>query len=372
MTNNSTEFGFGKMNNNATLEIKNVSHGFGEDRAPVSFCDWLDNPTGAAWLVYPVWMIFRHFVPKEWIKGTKRNQVLEDINLKIGLGQVVGLVGPSGCGKSTLLKAILGTHLPDQGEIYVGGNEITRPSRDVGIVYQHYSLYPHLTALENVIYGLKLDETETWERWFWPWRYWSLYPVWREKAMMWLEKLNVAEHADKYPKQLSGGQRQRVAIAQALVMQPKVLLLDEPFGALDEATRDEAQHILLNLYAENVKAIANNEDPPYTIIIVTHELKEAFFVSNRVLALSQFHAGNSVNGKYFKKEGARLVYDKASPAYNPDNAQDLAAFNEQLEALREAALEPNQLQVHTKNVTFWKDHELLHGIPEPEGQGKDE
>ncbi|CAN0373038.1 unnamed protein product, partial [Ectocarpus sp. 4 AP-2014] len=168
-------------------------------------------------------------------------KVLNNVNLRVEAGQVIGLVGPSGCGKSTLLRAILGTHPPSSGEVLVGGQTMTRPSRDVGIVYQHYSLYDFLTARENVAFGPKLDQTST------PFRLFN-YFGWRklraqhlEQADAMLKKVGLYEARDQYPAQMSGGMRQRVAIAQALIMEPRVLLLDEPFGALDEATREELQ-----------------------------------------------------------------------------------------------------------------------------------
>lgn len=279
--------------------------------------------------------------------GPKR--VLNDVNLRVEAGQVVALVGPSGCGKSTLLRAILGTHPPTEGQITVGGRPVTEPTREVGIVYQHYSLYDFLTARQNVAFGLMLDQTST------PYRVFK-YPAWRklrqqhlEQADELLEKVNLLAARDQYPSEMSGGMRQRVAIAQALIMQPSVLLLDEPFGALDEATREELQLMLLRLYEENVRARAENRSPPYTVIIVTHELNEALFVSDRVIGLSQYHADGA--------NGATILYDRPAPIFTPDEPRDLSRFAAQKEELIDCVFSPEFKRDHREFITFWQEHE---------------
>ncbi|MEM6329069.1 MAG: ATP-binding cassette domain-containing protein [Planctomycetota bacterium] len=277
------------------------------------------------------------------------NRVLCGVNLRVDAGQVVALVGPSGCGKSTLLRAILGTHPPTSGQVLVGGAAVTRPTRDVGIVYQHYSLFDFLTARQNVAFGLMLDQTSTAYRWF-------AFSAWRrlrrrhlEEADAMLRKVGLYEARNQYPSQMSGGMRQRVAIAQALVMQPRVLLLDEPFGALDEATREELQLMLLKLYAENTEARARGVAPPYTVIIVTHELNEALFVSDRVIGLSQFHADGA--------NGATIVYDKPAPIFTPEDPKDLTRFVEQKEELIRAVFSESFQRDHRRYITFWSEHE---------------
>ncbi len=183
------------------------------------------------------------------------NRVLNNINLRIRAGQIVALVGPSGCGKSTLLKAILGTHPAKEGQVLASDIPITKPSRNVGIVYQNYSLYDFLTAEENVAFGLKLDRTSL------PFRTLMFPKWWQERtkhiaqAREYLKHVSLEAACGHYPSELSGGMRQRVAIAQALILKPKLLLLDEPFGALDEATRESLQVMLLRFYQENLKAI---------------------------------------------------------------------------------------------------------------------
>ena len=277
------------------------------------------------------------------------NQVLQDVNLRVEAGQVVALVGPSGCGKSTLLRAILGTHPPTGGEVRVGGKPVTGPTRDVGIVYQHYSLFEFLTARDNVAFGPMLDQTSPAFRLFnyFGWR--RLRREHRAAADEMLRKVQLYEARHQYPAQMSGGQRQRVAIAQALVMEPRVLLLDEPFGALDEATREELQLMLLRLYQENVRARGEGRTPPYTVVIVTHELNEALFVADRVIGLSQYHAGGGA--------GATIVYDRPAPVFAPDEPKDVLRFAAQREELIEAVFSEAHLQDHREFVTFWKDHE---------------
>jgi NitT/TauT family transport system ATP-binding protein len=319
-----------------SLIVKNVTHWFGEDTQPKKWAEFL--PTTS-----------HRFLPKKWIKGTNRNRVLHNVNLVVNAGQIVAVVGPSGCGKSTLLKAILGTHPPNEGEIYSGNCRITGPTRDVGIVYQNYFLYPFLTAQANVALGLKLDETNLFERTCRPWRWRSLRKKHLEMAAEWLEELGLVNAINKYPKELSGGMRQRVAIAQALIVKPKILLLDEPFGALDEATREELQMLLLRFYADNEKAMSEGKYPPYTILIVTHELNEAFYVSDRVVGLSQFHSNGT--------DGSTIVYDKAAPIFRPDDPREFGVFIGQREELRQQVFDPKVLKNYEEFVTFWDDHD---------------
>jgi len=284
------------------------------------------------------------------------NKVLHDINLYITSGQIVALVGPSGCGKSTLLRAVLGTHPPKKGEVYTGDRLVTKPSRDVGIVYQHYSLYSFLTAQENIAFGLMVDQTSIPFRFFRPFAWRKLRKQHLKEAGDFLDKLLLGKAKNKYPSELSGGMRQRVAIAQALVMKPKILLLDEPFGALDEATREELQLMLLHLYQENLEAKKKGQEAPYTVLIVTHELNEAIYVSDRVLGLSQFNSLNlDADGNFENIVGATIVYDKPAPVYHPTDQKEYSHFIEQREELREKVFDPTHNQHHQECVTFWSD-----------------
>ena len=279
--------------------------------------------------------------------GSKR--VLNSVDLRIAAGQIVAVVGPSGCGKSTLLRAILGTHPPKAGSVLANGHPVTRPGRDVGIVYQDYSLYDYLSCVDNVAFGLMLDETSLPHRMFNPIGWRRLREKHRGVAMELLRKVGLADAAQLYPSEMSGGMRQRVAIAQALIMQPKILLLDEPFGALDEATRQDLQLMLLHLYEENLEAKAAGKTPCYTILIVTHELNEALYVSDRVMGLSQYHKDG--------QNGATIVYDRRAPVYRPGDSRDFERFEAQKDELRSAVFEPDTVQHHEEYVTFWRDHE---------------
>jgi NitT/TauT family transport system ATP-binding protein len=279
--------------------------------------------------------------------------VLSNVDLQIDGGQIVSVVGPSGCGKSTLLRAILGTHPPKAGKIRVDGKRVDKPSREVGIVYQHYTLYDFLTAQENVAFGLMLDQTTLPFRClqFWTWR--KLRREHIEQAANWLEKVGLGAAAKLYPSEMSGGMRQRVAIAQALIMRPGILLLDEPFGALDEATREELQVMLLHLYQENLEAKKRRQPPPHTILIVTHELTEAIYVADRVVGLSQYHSQGS--------QGATIVYDKPAPVFHPGDSRQFDAFLEQKEELRRVVFDPEHLADYAGYVTFWNQHQEAAG-----------
>jgi len=273
------------------------------------------------------------------------NQVLTNVNLQVEAGQFVALVGPSGCGKSTLFKTILGTHKPSEGQVLLAGNEINGPSRNVGIVYQHYSLYDFLTVEHNIAFGPKLDRSSLAYRLF-------NFMAWRKKyadilkeAHVLIDEYGLSGSEKKYPKNLSGGMKQRVAIAQAVIMKPKILLLDEPFGALDEITRHELQTMLLGFYQDNLKAIKSGQYPPYTIIMVTHELNEAIYIGDRVVGISQYH------GNGFK--GATVTYDKKVPVYAPDEEVNFNLFASQKNELKKIVFDETAKPVGREHVNFW-------------------
>jgi len=275
--------------------------------------------------------------------GAKR--VLHEVELEVPRGQFLSLVGPSGCGKSTLLRAIVGTHLPRAGQILVWresgaqGTPITGPGRDRGIVYQHYALYPFLTAQQNVAIGLMLDETSI------PYRLFR-WPAWRrlrrrhlDRAAELLERVKLGDALAAYPHELSGGMRQRVALAQALIMKPEIILLDEPFGALDEATREDLQRLLLSLHDENADAARQGSRRAYTLIIVTHELNEALLVGDRVIGLSQYWDWTAEDHPVCP--GATVVYDRPAPVYRAERAPELEAFTRQREEIRRIVFDPD-------------------------------
>lgn len=271
--------------------------------------------------------------------------VLFDVNVKLPRGQFLSLVGPSGCGKSTLLRAIVGTHLPREGTLRVfpvtagpDGVIVEGPGRDRGIVYQRYSLFPFLTARENVALGLMLDQSSPASRFFRFLRWRRMRRAHLQLADEMLVRMRLGDALRLYPYEMSGGMQQRVALAQAMIMKAEIILLDEPFGALDEATREELQRMLLDLYAENQQAVGRQERAPYTLIIVTHELNEAIYVSDRVIGLSQYWD--------WRKEGhggcpgATVVYDRPAPVYEARTARDFEQFRAQREEIRRVVFEP--------------------------------
>jgi len=284
--------------------------------------------------------------------------VLHDVHLEIAAGQIVGLVGPSGCGKSTLLHTILGTLRSTAGGIHMRvGDEmhvVSGPNRHCGIVYQQYSLYPFLNVIENVAFGLMLDETSLPFRMLRPFAWRRIRSEHLDRAAAALRRVHLAD-ADfrKYPDELSGGMRQRVAIAQAVVMRPMILLLDEPFGALDEATRESLQRMLLEFYDENRSAVEAGRTPPYTMVIVTHELTEAIYVSDRVVGLSQYWDWRQDG--FASCPGATIIYDKVAPVYRPTDPKDYEQFVQQREEIRAAVYEPTIPTPRRQHVTFWDD-----------------
>ena len=180
------------------------------------------------------------------------------------VGELITIVGPSGCGKSTVLRGIagLGPHFPPtSGEIKVFGKKVEGPDADRGLVDQKYSLLPHLTVLENVAFGYKLRGRPAKER--------------REQAREWIAKVGLEGSEHKYPGELSGGMQQRVAIAATLTLQPKILLMDEPFGALDPRIRLRMQELLIKLWTEQQG----------TVFFVTHSVEEAVYLGDRVFRM---------------------------------------------------------------------------------------
>jgi NitT/TauT family transport system ATP-binding protein len=187
---------------------------------------------------------------------------LKDINLHVQGGEFVCAVGASGSGKSTMLRLIAGLDTPTAGEILVDGMRVTGPGSDRGMVFQSYTLYPWMTIAENVGFGLKLQGASKAER-----RQWVAY---------YLEVVGLSQFAKALPKELSGGMKQRVAIARALASQPKILLMDEPFGALDVQTKESMQEFMLELWRRTNT----------TILMITHDVEEAVFLSQRIYVLS--------------------------------------------------------------------------------------
>ncbi len=211
-------------------------------------------------------------------------KALEDININIKTGELIALLGPSGSGKTSLLRIIAGLENLDEGAILFDGNHITHinpKERNVGFVFQHYALFRHMTVAENVAYGLKVR----------PKKVRPSKQIINEKVRELLQLVKLEGFGDRYPSQLSGGQRQRVALARALAVEPKVLLLDEPFGALDAKVRKDLRRWLRKLH----------DNFHVTSIFVTHDQEEALDVADRVVVMN--------NGKIEQIGSPEEVYD---------------------------------------------------------------
>ncbi|MDD3621590.1 MAG: ABC transporter ATP-binding protein [Methanofollis sp.] len=187
---------------------------------------------------------------------------LGDINLEVEEGEFICILGPSGCGKTTLLRIIAGLDDPSSGRAEIGGREITGPAPELAMIFQEYSLYPWRTIIDNTAFGLEVRGISKEERY--------------AKAREYLDLVGLKEFEGSYPYELSGGMRQRVAVARALCSEPQVLLMDEPFGALDAQTRNTMQKELLEIWKKTKK----------TVIFVTHSVDEAVYLSDRVVVLS--------------------------------------------------------------------------------------
>jgi NitT/TauT family transport system ATP-binding protein len=187
---------------------------------------------------------------------------LEDINLDVQPGEFICLLGPSGCGKSTLLNAVAGFSHPTAGSIVVNGQPVHAPGPDRGMVFQEYALFPWMTVEKNIAFGLEIKKQPKAQI--------------REKVSALLQMLNLQDFRDRYPKDLSGGMRQRVAIARVLALDSPILLMDEPFGALDSLTRRNLQDELLRIWMEFKK----------TIIFVTHSIEESIYLADRIVVMT--------------------------------------------------------------------------------------
>ncbi|CAE10204.1 ABC transporter ATP-binding protein [Wolinella succinogenes] len=199
--------------------------------------------------------------------------ILENLSLEIKEGEFCTLVGPSGCGKSTFLRMLLGQESPTRGLfLFEGAPFPQEPSPERGIVFQRYSVFPHLNVLENVMLGIELKESPFLGRLFGAKRREA-----KARALEMLEAVGLSDSAQKYPSELSGGMQQRLSIAQSLIKHPKLLLLDEPFGALDPGIRADMHELILKLWKKN----------SLTIVMVTHDLHEGFYLGTRLLVFGK-------------------------------------------------------------------------------------
>jgi NitT/TauT family transport system ATP-binding protein len=200
-------------------------------------------------------------VSREFDAGGVSTLALSKITFEVRKREFISVIGPSGCGKSTLIRILAGLDYPTNGAVRLDGRFVAGPGADRGMVFQGYTLFPWLSVKRNVMFGLKMKgvPTATAER----------------MALSWLEVVGLVDAADKYPAQLSGGMKQRVAIARALANEPRILLMDEPFGALDAQTRCSMQAHLLRIW----------EAVDVTVLFITHDLEEAVYLSDRIVVL---------------------------------------------------------------------------------------
>jgi sulfate transport system ATP-binding protein len=230
----------------------------------------------------------------------------DHIDLDIPAGELVALLGPSGCGKTTLLRIIAGLEVPDSGHVLFHGEDATHTDvreRQVGFVFQHYALFSHMTIFENVAFGLRVRPKSTRPP----------EAQIRQKVMQLLDLVQLAFLADRYPHQLSGGQRQRIALARALAVEPKVLLLDEPFGALDAKVRKELRRWLRRLH----------DEMHVTSVFVTHDQDEAMEVADRVVVMN--------HGKVEQQGSPDQVYDHPATPFVLQFLGDVNLFHGRVE-----------------------------------------
>ena len=263
---------------------------------------------------------------KDLNKRFGRLTVCDNLNLTIGSGELVALLGPSGSGKTTLLRMIAGLEVPDSGQVLFHGEDATQADvrdRQVGFVFQHYALFPQMTIFENVAFGLRVRPKATRP---------SEAEI-RSKVTDLLKLVQLDWLGDRYPHQLSGGQRQRIALARALAVEPKVLLLDEPFGALDAKVRKELRRWLRRLHDER----------HVTSVFVTHDQEEAMEVSDRIVVMNE--------GRIEQVGTPDEVYDKPATPFVLQFLGDVNLFH----GRRDHA--PGQ-PVEAKDVTYVRPHEI--------------
>jgi len=253
--------------------------------------------------------------------------VCDDLNLTMPSGELVALLGPSGSGKTTLLRIIAGLEVPDSGSVHFHGEDATGTDvreRQVGFVFQHYALFGHMSIFENVAFGLRVRPKATRPP----------EPVIREKVMELLKLVQLDWVADRFPHQLSGGQRQRIALARALAVEPKVLLLDEPFGALDAKVRKELRRWLRRLH----------DEMHVTSVFVTHDQEEAMEVADRIVVMN--------HGRIEQDGPPDEVYDKPATPFVLQFLGDVNLFHGRL------GHGPGGSEAGAGEVSYVRPHEL--------------
>jgi len=259
----------------------------------------LDNQTDPASLNTPALIRIQDVLVEYGQPGKPAKRILNGVSLDIRAGEFISIVGQTGCGKSTLLRLVLAEEMPTRGQVLVEGSPRPQPDRRCGYVPQKYSLFPDRTVLENITFGLEVTEIGF---------FGGISPArrlrrkeFRAEAIGYLRRMGLRESdASKYPHQLSGGMQQRVAIAQALIMRPKILLMDEAFSALDPGTRAGMQRLIKDLWRETGT----------TVLFVTHNPREAVILATRVIALGRTGA---------EDDGANIVLNLSVPETNEES-----------------------------------------------------
>jgi NitT/TauT family transport system ATP-binding protein len=252
-------------------------------------------------------------VSKEFAKGERRVLALQDITLTVAEQEFVAILGPSGCGKSTLLNMVAGFDRPTAGSVLVDGQEIAEPSPRRGVVFQEPALFPWFSVMENVLFGPKTQRQPAAE--------------YKRSAAQVIEQVGLRGFEASYPAELSGGMRQRVGIARVLIMQPQVLLMDEPFGSLDAQTRMLMQELLLSVWERHHQ----------TVLFITHDIEEALLLADRVCVMT------ARPGRIKKSIDVRIPRPRAidvttSPEFNALRREVLALIREESElAAKETA-----------------------------------
>jgi NitT/TauT family transport system ATP-binding protein len=243
-------------------------------------------------------------VSKEFAKGGRRLLALQDIGLRVAEREFAAILGPSGCGKSTLLNMVAGFDRPTRGSVRVAGEEIAAPSPRRAVVFQEPALFPWLTVIENVVFGPKTQRQPAGE--------------YRERAAQIIEQVGLRGFEYSYPAELSGGMRQRVGIARVLIMQPQVLLMDEPFGSLDAQTRSLMQELLLRVWERHHQ----------TVMFVTHDIEEALLLADRVCVMTA-RPGHVKKTIEVGIPRPRAIETTTSPEFNALKREVLALLREE-------------------------------------------
>ena len=230
-------------------------------------------------------------VHKQFAKGERRVIALQDIDLTVAEREFVAILGPSGCGKSTLLNMVAGFDQPTRGSVKVAGEEVAAPAPSRGVVFQEPALFPWLSVMDNVVFGPKtLGQPAA---------------SYRARAAQIIEQIGLSGFEASYPAELSGGMRQRVGIARVLILEPKVLLMDEPFGSLDAQTRTLMQELLLALWERHQQ----------TVLFVTHDIEEAVLLADRVCVMTS-RPGRIKKSIEVRMPRPRSIESTTSPEFN--------------------------------------------------------